>query len=184
MTMKDKNLAIAYAIKKRMSRGGMVPKEDMAREHDPLPSPYGSSASSEMMHPNREPSGLKKTKDFPQERLGRMAQEHEEIAEPAQPKRHVMPAKENLPQNMAHGGMAKDPNVIVMNIRKKMAHGGMASADDDDFLTAEMGPEEMESIEHEIMPDDQEAMEDEPHVTHKKRLEAIMKGLHHKHYGK
>lgn len=187
------NLAIAYAVKRRfakkkMAMGGEV-NEDLDPEH--------------------EPSGLTETQNVADEHLGRMAEEHEELMEPAEPTdAWLEPAAEDRPAKMAKGGMFDSMNV-ARDIRskgmsmkggvhaKRFAEGGMAEAESTDR------PEDGESIDNfrsEMHPDNDflSGEEDSPYFNPNQAdlrepdakarrsmmMERVMRNLQKKHMGK
>ena len=168
-------LAIAYAVrrkamKQKMAAGGMVPDEDMGENMDPIVEQ--DSQDNEMLDPMREPEHgaarmMKRT-----EVLRGKAMNHEDMPEPAEPKRHIMPSE---PKSMAAAIMGR-----------RMAKGGMVdelSIDEndhdprDEFLTADMPADETGS-EHPV-PDDED-----PRERRRSMLSGIMSGLSRRHMGK
>lgn len=169
MNSKAHNLAIAYAVKKRFtkSRGG---DEDLSPASEPE-----HSAENAVM----------KQMDF-----DKKAQEHEDLAEPAEPSRHVLP-------HMARGGIVKSPSMVAQNIMKmrKMAKGGMVESDD-----RPEGDESIDNFGYEDHPDNDFLADEEqtPYFNpnqadlrepdakerRKSMISNIMRGLHAKHLGK
>lgn len=182
-------LAMAVAVrrhnmKKKMAAGGMVPDEDMGENMDPIAK--GMSSENEDLNPMNEPEHGAEDKMLRTQKLGRMAQEHEVIDEPAEPKRSLM-----APKMMAHGGMMHPSGIAQGVMKKRMAAGGMVDHElsidenDDDprdtFLTADM-PDYETGSDHTAMEDDE--MEEAPEMRRKKMLSGIMSGLAMRHMGK
>lgn len=107
-----KNLAVAYAIKRRnqkMAKGGEI-NEELHPEHD-------------------NPKAIE-TDEIGPEHLDMLAQEHEDLDEPKEPKRHVMPPvglmKKMMMRRMASGGMVDS-----------LDNAGDMEHPDNDFLSDE-----------------------------------------------
>lgn len=117
------NLAIAYAVKRRnakkMASGGMVPEEDMGRNHDEIVSQH--SVDNEDLDPTYEPEHSAKNAVLKEMDFSKKAQEHEDLAHPVEPMESASPAEDDLPHGMlSQGSIAKR----IMQKRLALARGG------------------------------------------------------------
>lgn len=148
------SLAIAYNIKrhakKRMAEGGEV---------------------NESLHPEHENPDAIETQNIGDEHLGMKAQEHEDLAEPAEPMEHVEPMKEDMGRSdadisrimravkMAMGGSVDEQHKPMPNEDRALAMNdtyppGAAESDtqaqDEGFgegpMNNEMGDEDQEEV--------------------------------------
>lgn len=178
-------LAIAYAIKRRnqkkMAAGGMV-NEDLNPEHD-------------------NPDALG-TQDVDREALSLGEQEHGELPQPEEPRRHVSPSRdpihaaprmgqadlslEEQGADMAYGGMMKKA------IARRMAQGGMVDSSDrpedgdsiDNFLSAEHPDNDFLSGEEQTPYHHLGDHSEEAEEPRKGIIRSIMRNLHSKHFGR
>jgi hypothetical protein len=161
------SLAIAYNTKKHMmknkkSLGGLADdaspqfSRDTAEDADmdaKADYPEGSKlqnyakggeVENESLHPDNEPTDSLATSDIDHLRLGSMAQDHEDMPEPSEPKRHVDPAEVNMGRSaglefsdrikravrMAMGGSVDEQDGLQTNSTR---NGGGESLDQDEM---------------------------------------------------
>lgn len=182
------SLAIAYAVKRRMGKkmaaGGMVPKEDLAKEHDPIM--HNQAQGNEDLHPGL---GLDKAKNMlmAEQHLSHEKLSHGQLPHPAEPSEHIT-AHPNLDaEHFAMGGIAER-----IMAKKKMAMGDVDHYDeggivevpehlqdqevDDDHMVAEGMP----LMDYSKLPEEEE----NPLLKRKGMISKIMSELHSKHLGK
>lgn len=145
------SLAIAYNVKKHMAKKKLIPADDMGRKHDPIA--HEQAQANQDLGPGHEDAP--ETQSILDERLGMKAQEHEEMAEPAEPMEHDAPDEDDLP-----GGMGARGGMIGHIMRKKFGHGGPVGGDE--FLSDDMPDAEgadgdesypdPDATEHEVSP--------------------------------
>jgi len=199
-------LAIAYAVKRRMAgkkmaKGGEIPEEDHAREHDPIG--QAEPSANPMLHPE-EPGDLTMTSELADEAISPEEQKMFAKGGPAELAEHHRKMADHY-ASMARGGYVapaeKEPSEslggyythsgkgIASAIRsKKMAAGGLVHEDDE-------RPEDGESIDNfreDDHPDNDflsaeeqtdyhhltDADEDEQKMKRRGMLDRIMRGIH------
>lgn len=193
-------------VPKAMAEGGMVPKEDEAREHDEIR--HEQPESNMSLHP-----GFKAHEDYPERHLGMKAQEHEDLPHPAEWTKEELPESENLPAHMlAMGGMIH-PKRIASMIRmgrvgtpkmgpRYYAEGGAVppTSEDMDWRDRPEGGDSIDNFHAEthtdndwlsgeeqspyFHPNQADLYEENTKARRKGTLSNIMRGLHAKHLGK
>lgn len=177
------SLAIAYGVqrKNRKARGGLVDSPDALKQA----ASYEISKEAEQKAPGNNTLAPVPSEDLARQMSvggmvegiedGPMYSHDEDIETPSEPKRMVMPDSENLPQNMAKGGMARMIADRIM--AKKYAGGGQVLDSNEHQEAFDVQPGLPEDHWREI--DDMETHE--PTEIRKNLLHGIMAELHGRH---